>query len=102
VYNARLRHDRAYAHASNARLLFNAGDLDSAVIEAKTAAELDPDLGVARYVNAAMMSVTGQTDAAVQELSAAVKLDAKFGAQAADDQDFAELRRRDDFKALLP
>ncbi|MFI5347110.1 MAG: tetratricopeptide repeat protein [Elusimicrobiota bacterium] len=98
VYNARARTDRAYAHASNARLLFNSGNLDAGAMEAETAALLAPDLPIARYEHAAMLALTGHTDLAMDELNAAVKLDPKYRAKARDDEDFDELRRREDFK----
>jgi hypothetical protein len=99
VYNPRVRTDRAYAHASNARLLFDDGHLDSGAVEAATAARLAPDLPIARYEHAAMLALTGYTDEAVKELAVAVKLEPKYGPKARDDEDFVELRRRDDFKA---
>jgi tetratricopeptide (TPR) repeat protein len=98
VYNPRTRTDRGYAHASNARLLFNAGNLDAGAAEAETAALLAPDLPIARYEHAAMLALTGRADLAMDELKAAVKLDPKYGAKARSDEDFAELRGRDDFK----
>lgn len=100
VYNSRVRTDRAYAHASNARLLFNDGDLDRGAIEARTAAELDPALPIARYENAAMLALTGYDDQSMDELKAAVKLDDKYAGKARDDEDFQTLRRRDDFQEL--
>jgi hypothetical protein len=99
VYNPRARTDRAYAHASNARLLFNGGNLDAGAAEAATAALLAPDLAIARYEHAAMLALTGQADQAMDELAAAVKLDPKYRAKARDDEDFADLRGRDDFKS---
>ena len=98
VYNSRTRTDRAYAHASNARLLFNGGNLDAGAVEAETAALLDPELPIARYEHAAMLALTGQTDQAMDELKAAVKLNPKYRAKARDDEDFDELRRREDFQ----
>lgn len=98
VYNTRTRTDRAYAHASNARLLFNTGKLDEGAQEAETAALLAPGLPIARYEHAAMLALTGRTDQAMDELRAAVKLDPKYRAKARDDEDFEELRRREDFR----
>jgi tetratricopeptide (TPR) repeat protein len=100
VYNPRARLDRAYAHASNARLLFDGGNIDAAAPEAENAAALAPDLPMARYEHAAMLALTGRLNEAADELAAAVKLDKKYGAKARDDIDFAELRGREDFKAL--
>ncbi len=100
VYNPRARRNRAYAHASNARLLFNAGDLAAAAFEAETAASLAPDLPVARYEHAAMLALTGSFDEAAVELSAAIKLEPKYGEKARGDIDFADLKNRDDFKEM--
>ena len=100
VYNPRARIDRAYAHASSARLLFNAGDLDVAAPEAATAAALAPELPVARYEHAAMLTLTGRLDEAVDELAAAIRLEPKYAAQARGDVDFSGLHDRDDFKDM--
>jgi len=98
VYNTRARLDRAYAHASNGRLLFNDGDLENGAPEAETAAQLAPELPIARYEHAAMLALTGRLDEAVVELSFAVKLDPLLGKKARTDVDFSDLKRRDDFK----
>lgn len=98
VYNPRARRDRAYAHASNARLLFNAGNLAVASPEAETAARLAPELPIARYEHAAMLALTGRQDEAVDELAAAVKLEPKYRDRARGDADFADLRSRQDFQ----
>ena len=100
VYNPRARRDRAYAHASNARLLFNAGNLAVAAPEAETAAQLDPILPIARYEHAAMLALTGSFNESVDELAAAVKLEPKYRAQARGDIDFADLKDRQDFLDL--
>jgi tetratricopeptide (TPR) repeat protein len=100
VYNARARRDRAYAHAANARLLFDAGSLTAAAPEAETASRLDPDLPIARYENAAMLALTGNPNEAVDELTAAVKLDPKFAKKASEDIDFSDLKERQDFQEL--
>jgi hypothetical protein len=100
AYNSRVRIDRAYAHASNARLLFNAGNLEVAAPEAETAAMLAPELPIARYEHAAMLALTGRLNESVDELAAAVKLEPKYKAQAREDLDFADLRGRDDFKDI--
>lgn len=99
VYNPRARLDRSYAHASNAQLLFDSGNLDAAAVEADTAARLAPELPIARYEHAAMLALTGYTDQAVAELAAAVKLEPAYREKARDDRDFADLRSRPDFKA---
>jgi hypothetical protein len=101
VYNPRTRTDRAYAHASNARLQLDAGNLAAGVIEADTAARLDPQLAIARYVNATLLALSGRMNSAVTELAAAVKLDPKYAAKARDDMDFVDLRKRDDFRAIV-
>ena len=98
VYNTRARTNRSYAHASNARLLFNVGNLDAGALEAETAALLDPDLPIARYEHAAMLALTGRADLAMDELNVAVKLNPKYREKARDDRDFDELRRREDFQ----
>ncbi len=100
VYNPHARRDRAYAHASNARLLFNAGDLAAATLEAETAASLAPDLPIARYERAAMLALTGNFDEAAGELSAAIKLEPKYREKARGDIDFADLKNREDFKEM--
>jgi hypothetical protein len=100
IYNSRVRRERAYAHASNARLLFNAGSLAVAATEAETAARLDPDLPIGRYEHAAMLAMTGNPAEAVAELVAAVRLEPSYRAKARDDVDFDNLRDRDDFKDL--
>lgn len=101
VYNPRARTDRAYAHASNARLLFEGGDLDAGAAESETAARLAPDLAIARYQHAAMLALAGHANQAVEELAAAVKLEPKYREKARGDEDFVDLRQRDDFKDLL-
>lgn len=100
VYNPRARLDRAYAHASNARLLFNAGDLTDAAPEAENAALLAPELPIARYEHAAMLALTGNPNEAVAELAAAVKLKPSYAAKARDDIDFEDLKNRDDFRDI--
>jgi hypothetical protein len=100
IYNPRVRRERAYAHASNARLLFNAGNLPVAATEAETAALLDPDLPIGRYEHAAMLSMNGYPAEAVKELAAAIRLEPKYRGKARDDVDFDNLRERDDFKDL--
>ena len=100
VYNPRARLDRAYAHATNARLLFNAGNLAVAAPEAETAALLAPELPIARYEHAAMLALTGNSNEAVDELSAAVKLEPKYREKARGDIDFADLKDRQDFRKI--
>jgi hypothetical protein len=100
VYNPRARRDRAYAHASNARLLFEAGNLPVAALEAETAASLDPILPIARYEHAAMLALTGNQNEAVAELEAAIKLEPKYRKRSRGDLDFADLKDRQDFLDL--
>ena len=100
VYNPRARRERAYAHASNARLLFNAGNLAVAAPEAETAAQLAPELPIARYEHAAMLALTGNPNEAVDELAVAVKLEPKYAPRARGDIDFADLKVRQDFQDL--
>jgi tetratricopeptide (TPR) repeat protein len=101
VYNPRVRQDRAYAHASNARLLFNAGNLEVAAPEAETAALLAPELPIARYEHAAMLALTGHPNEAADELQAAIKLEPKYVDKAREDLDFESLHDRDDFKEMM-
>ena len=100
VYNPRARLDRAYAHASNARLLFDAGDLAAAATEAETAAKLAPELPITRYERAAMLALAGNPNEAVHELSAAIKLEPAYGARARGDIDFENLKDRPDFQEM--
>jgi hypothetical protein len=101
VYDPAARRKRAYAHASNARLLFDSGDLDGAAAEAATAAALDPGLGIARYNHAALLALTGWPNEAVAELAAAVRIDESYRTRAAKDRDFDGLRAREDFRDLI-
>ena len=98
--SASTKSGRAVFHASNARVLFDAGELDSAATEAETAAQLAPELPVARYEHAALLALTGHANESVDELAAAVKLEPKYAEKARGDIDFADLRRREDFKDL--
>ncbi len=100
TYNPRVRIERAYAHASNARLLFNDGNLDAGTLEAATAAALAPELAIGRYGYAALLALTGRHDEAMRELTAAVKLDRKYVQKAREDLDFHDLRSREDFRDL--
>ena len=100
TFNPRVRIERAYAHASNARLLFNDGNLDAAAPEAAVAAALAPELAIARYGHGALLAITGHHDEAMRELSAAVKLDRKYAQKAREDADFHDLRAREDFRDL--
>lgn len=101
VYNPRVRRERGYDHASNARLLFESGDLDGGLAEAKTAAAVAPELPIARYNHAAMLCLSGRLNEAVAELSAAIKLDARLIDKAKTDWDLDNLRKRQDFRELM-
>lgn len=100
IYNPRVRRDRAYAHASNARLLFNAGNLTVAATEAETAAQLCPELPIGRYEHAVMLSMTGNANEAVDELAVAIKLEPAYAEKARTDLDFADLQGRQDFREM--
>ncbi len=101
VYDPDARRERARAHAEDARLLFEDGQTDAASAEAQTAADLAPDLPIARYENAAVMTLTGRIAPAMAELAAAIRLDASLRARARDDDDFEALRVRGDFQVLV-
>lgn len=101
VYNQRARHDRARAHTDNARLLFENGDLDGAVAEAEIGARAAPEQPVNRYHYAAMLALSGHVNQALVELRETVKLSPKYAERARDDEDFADLRSNDDFRAIV-
>lgn len=101
VYNASARSDRGRAHATNGRLLFNAGDLAGALAETEIGARTAPELGGTRYQYAAMLALNGRLDEALRELLAAIKIDGRFAAKAAKDEDFDSLRSRQDFQELI-
>lgn len=101
VYNPRARTDRAYAHATNSRLIFDMGRLDDAAAEAETAAALAPELALARYAHAGMLALTGRQNEAVRELAEAVRLDRALAARAREDIDFRDLSERDDFRDIV-
>jgi len=100
VYDPRARIERARAHTTNSRLLFDAGDQDSAAAEAKTGALLAPELAVTRYHYAAMSALMGQANKALAELAEAVRIDPKYKTRARENRDFEDIAQRDDFKAL--
>ena len=101
IYNPSSRSDRARAHTTNGRNLFDEGDLEGALAEAKTGAELAPELAATRYHHAAMLALSGRDEEAMSELRAAVSRDSRFAAKAADDLDFDSLRVRQDFRRLV-
>jgi len=100
VGNPAARRDRAEAHLTNALLLVERGELDSAVIETATAAHIAPDYAPGRYHHAALMATTGVIEPALDELEAAVALDAKYREKARKDKDFETLHWHPKFKEL--
>ncbi len=100
VYDTRARIERARAHTTNSRLLFDRGDVDSAVLEAQTGARLGPELAMTRYHYAAMLLLSGHRDPAMTELAAAVGLDPKYKQRARTDRDFEDLSEGEDFRRL--
>ena len=101
IYNPSARSDRARAHTTNGRLLFNQGELDGALIETEIGAKLAPEVGATRYHYGAMLALTGHPDAGMRELLAAVARDPRFADKAATDPDFDSLRERQDFQELI-
>lgn len=101
IYNPSARADRGRAHTTNARLLFNAGDLAGALIESQIGARTAPEVGGTRYQHAAMLTLSGRLDDAMRELLAAAKIDPRFTIKAAKDEDFDSLRNRQDFQELF-
>ena len=100
VYDTRARIERARAHTTNARLVFEMGDPDSALLEARTGARLGPELAVARYHHAAVLALTGHPNQAMAELAAAIRLDPKYKERARTDRDFDDLAKGEDFRRL--
>jgi len=101
IYNAKARSERARAHTTNGRLLFNAGELAAALAETEIGAQTAPEVGAARYHYAAMLALNGRLNASLSELLAAIKIDERFAAKAAEDEDFDSLRVRQDFQELI-
>lgn len=100
-YNPSVRLQRAAAHLTNSRLLFEASDLEGALTEAATAARMRPDLASSRYRHAALLCLSGQLNDSVSELGEAIRLDPKLTAQARQDPDFAEISGFPRFRALM-
>lgn len=94
------RADRALAHLTNALLLLDKGDLNSALSESEIAARLEPDNASMRYHHAALMTLSGIVEPAVDELEAAIKLDSKYRARARKDKDLDDLRWHPRFKEI--
>lgn len=101
VYNPRARLERSRAHATNARLLFAAGELETATAEAGTAASLAPESALARYVHATLLAMSGRDEEAVAELKVSIELDPGKRREARRDRDFETLRPRQDFRDLV-
>ena len=101
IYNAASRGDRARAHTTNGRNLFDDGDLAGALTETETGAKTAPELAATRYHYAAMLALSGRDEEAMVELRAAIKRDARFADKAAEDLDFDSLRVRRDFLELV-
>jgi len=100
INNPAARADRAQAHLTNAILLLDKGDLDSAVLESELAARLEPNDALMRYHHAALMALSGVVEPAIDELEAAISLDAQYKAKARKDKDFESLRWHPKFKEL--
>jgi len=101
IYNPSSRSERGRAHTTNARGLFNNGELAAALAEAEIGAGTAPEVGGTRYQHAAMLVLSGRLNKAMEELQAAIKLDERFIAKAADDLDFESLHVRQDFRGLI-
>ena len=100
-YNPAVRLQRAQAHQTNSRLLFEASDLEGALAEAATAAHLQPDLALARYRHAVLLCLSGRLNESVAELGEAVKRDPKLKDQARRDPDFVEVAEFPLFRAAV-
>ncbi|MCX5796906.1 MAG: hypothetical protein NTY77_15530 [Elusimicrobia bacterium] len=100
-YNPSARIQRAQAHMTNSRLLFEASDLEGALAETATAAHLQPDLAANRYRHAALLCLSGQLNESVAELDAAVRRDPKLAARARSDPDFSEVYEFPRFRDLV-
>jgi|GEM_PF-1412048 len=100
-YNPSARILRAQAHLANARLLFAASELESALTETATAAHLQPELASTRYRHAALLCLAGRLNDSVSELGEAVRLDARLAEKARTDPDFYEVYEFPRFRALV-
>jgi hypothetical protein len=100
-YNPSVRIQRAEAHLSNSRLLFEASDLPGALAEAACAARMRPELAATRYRHAALLCLSGQLNESVAELGEAVRRDAKLARQARSDPDFSEVSAFPAFRSLM-
>ena len=100
-YNPAVRNQRAQAHLTNSRLLFEASDLEGALGEAASAAHMQPELASPRYRYAVMLCLSGHLNESVAELTKAVRLDPKLAAQARADPDFYEVYDFPRFRTLV-
>jgi hypothetical protein len=100
VDNPAIRSDRAFAHLTNGLILLNNGDRAGALQEAKIAAQIAPDDGLARYKHACLLALSGTTEAAFDELELAIKIDKRLKAKARGDQDFADVAWMPRFQEL--
>jgi hypothetical protein len=100
-YNPSVRTQRAAAHQTNSRLLFESSDLPGALAEAATAAHMQPDLALARYRHAVLLCLSGHLNESAAELGQAVKRDPKLADQARKDPDFHEIRRFPLFRSTV-
>ena len=60
-----------------------------------------PELASVRYARASLLAMAARAPEAVAELAAALKLDDALRDKARADEDFADLRDRDDYKDLM-
>jgi hypothetical protein len=101
LYNPSVLAQRAQAHLTNSRLLFDSSELEPALAEATTAASMRPELAAARYRHAALLCLTGHLNESVSELGAAIRLDAKLAETARTDPDFYEVYEFPRFRRLV-
>jgi hypothetical protein len=100
INNPGARPARAEARLTNAFLLMEKGDLDSAILESATAARLDPNNASARYHHARLLALSGEVEPAIDELEAAIRLDAQYKKKAKNDKDLESLRWHPKFKEM--
>ena len=99
--NPAARTDRARAHTTNGRSLFENGDLEGGLAETEIGAKLAPELPGTRYNYAAMLALTGRLEESMKELQAAITRDRRYADKARDDEDFDSLKVRQDFLDLV-
>jgi len=100
-HNPLVRPQRAQAHVTNSRLLFDDSDLTGAAQEAEIAARMTPQVAAARYQNAVMLCLTGRLVDAEHELADTVKLDPQYKAQAREDPYLETLRFSPRFQGIV-